>query len=148
MEASAPEQTAPESPLGEKLFEGRCKVLLWPQQNPVDALAEVRSQGLLVKPDVASSTFAAYTESAKVEAANYRVSLTTTDGTVIVLTQLGTNYDQFAQKLTESWGDAMARALLMVEPRVFYEAPCYLSSRQPPVQCRARIYETALVVLP
>jgi len=148
MEPSAPEQTAPESSLGEKLFEARCKVLFSSQQNPTDALAEVSSQGLLVKPDASGSTFAAYTETAKIEATNYRVSLTTTSGTIIVLSQLGANYDQLAQKLTESWGDAMARALLMVEPKVYYEASCYLSSQRPPVQCRARIYETALVVLP
>ena len=148
MDGSAPEQPAPESSLGEPLFEARCKVLLSPQQTPIDALAEVRSQGLLVKPDATSSTFAAYTEAAKIEAASYRVSLTTTGGTMIVLSQLGANYDLLAQKLIEGWGDALARALLMVEPKVFYEANCYLSSQQAPIQCRARIYETALVVLP
>jgi len=148
MEASAPEQPAPEASLGEKLFEARCKVLFSHQQSPLDALSEVRSQGLLVKPDAAGSTFAAYTEATRIEATNYRVSLTTSGGATIVLSQLGANYDLLAQKLIESWGDALAKALLMVEPKVFYEATCYLSSQQPPVQCRARIYETALVVLP
>lgn len=148
MEGTAPEQAAPESSFGEKLFDARCKVLISPQQTPVDALAEVWSQGLLVKPDTGSTTFAPYTESAKIAAANYRVSLTTTSGAVIALSQLGTNYDHFVQRFTESWGDSMAKALLMVEPKTYYEAPCYWSSQQTSVQCRARVYETALVLLP
>jgi len=148
MEGTAPEQAAPESSFGEKLFDARCKVLIPPQQTPVDALAEVWSQGLLIKPDTGSSTFAAYTESARITAANYQVSLTTTSGAVIALSQLGTNYDHFVQRLTESWGDSMAKTLLMVEPKMYYETPCYWSSQQTSVQCRARIYETALVILP
>ncbi|HYB07212.1 MAG TPA: hypothetical protein VEB87_03545 [Nitrososphaerales archaeon] len=148
MEGSAPEQTAPRSSFGEKLFDARCKVLFPSQQAPVGALAEVWSEGLLIMPDSDSSSFIAYTELGKFEAANYRASLTTDSGTVVVLSQLGMNYDQLVKEVTESWGDAMARALLMEEPKVFYEAPCYLSSQQQSTQCRARIYETALVVLP
>jgi hypothetical protein len=150
MEQSVPETTAPGSSFGEKVFESRCKAAFSAQATTVDTLAEVWSQGLLIKPDSSNSTFAPYTESVKVEAANYKVSLTTTSGAVITLSQFGANYDHFAQVLTEGWGDAMAKALLMVEPKISFEATCYISSQpqQTPVPCRARIYETALVLFP
>jgi hypothetical protein len=151
MGQSVPEPAGPESSFGKKVFDSRCKALFPAQPTPVDALAEVWSQGLLVKPDSGNTTFAPYTESARVEAADYRTTLTTTSGAVIMLSQLGANYDRFAQALAESWGNAMAEALLMVEPLVAYEATCYCSLQPPsqtPVPCRARIYETALVLLP
>jgi hypothetical protein len=86
---------------------------------------------------------------------NYRISLSAESGQkIIALTQLGTKFDHFSQKLTESWGDALAKALLMEESKV-YEASCFVSvsagqqvPTKTPTACRARIYETALVVLP
>ena len=143
------QQSGLPSSFGEKMFEASCKASVSAGQPQVDAVAEIWSLGLLLKPSVGSSIFAPYTEAARVEAYNYRAMLITNSGEIIALSQLGAKFDSFAQKLTEGWGNALAKALLMEEPVVVYEAPCYCSmAQQAPVQCRARIYETALVVLP
>ncbi len=151
MEQPVSRAAAPSS-FGEKLFEANCKASLLPQQSAIDSLAEVWTHGIIVKPSFGNSVFAPYIESAKIEVSNYRASLTTSSGANIMLSQFGIKYDHFAKVLIESWGDALAKALLMEEPQVVYEASCYYSmqqpSQQPPTPCRARIYETALVVLP
>ena len=141
--------SAPPSSFGEKIFEATCKASVSAGQPQVDAVAEVWSLGLLLKPNAGSSMFAPYTEAARVDTSNYRATLTTNSGEIISLSQLGAKFDAFAQRLTEGWGNALAKALLMEEPVVVYEASCYCSmAQQAPVQCRARIYETALVILP
>jgi len=143
------QQPASDSSFGEKLFDSGCKVSISAGQPQVDATAEVWSVGLLIKPSTGSSVFAPYTDAARIEASNFRATLTTSSGQTITISQLGAKFDNFAQRLTEGWGNALARALLMDEPRLVYEAPCYYSeSQETPVPCRARIYETAMVVMP
>ncbi len=144
---------APDSSFGEKLFDSNCKALVASQSGPVDAAAEIWTLGIMVKPSGGSTVFVAYTE-ARVEASNYRVSITASNGQNIALSQFGNKYDNFAKKLSESWGNALAKALLMEEANVLYEAPCFYAIQDPhapgqtPAPCRARIYETALVILP
>jgi hypothetical protein len=143
------QQSTSDSSFGEKLFDATCKASISAGQPQVDAIAEVWSLGLLVKPNAGSSVFAPYTDAARIEASNYHATLATSSGQTITISQLGAKFDNFAQKLTEGWGNALARALLMEEPKLVYEAPCYYStSQKAPVPCRARIYETAMVVLP
>ena len=140
---------ASDSSFGEKVFEASCKASVSAGQPQVDSMAEVWSQGLLIKPSVGNSVFAPYTDAVKVETSNYRATLTMSSGETIAISQLGAMFDGFAQRLTESWGNALAKALLMEEPKMVFEAPCYCStSQQGPIQCRAKIYETAMVVLP
>lgn len=137
------------SSFGEKLFESSCKVVMPLRQSPVDAVAEVWSLGLVVKPVSENTIFIAYTETPKMEASNYRATIATKAG-AIALSQFGTKYERFAQVLTESWSDALAKALLMEESNLVYEVSCLTSMRVylQPVQSRIRIYDTALVILP
>jgi len=144
---------SPDSSFGEKLFDTTCKALIPPQTVPVDAVAEIWTLGALIKLSGGNTVFVAYTEAARLEASNYRVSITASNGQNIALSQFGMKYDSFAQKLTESWGNALAKALLMEESTVVYESPCFYAIQdmrvpgQAPAACRARIYETALVIL-
>ncbi len=142
-------QQARPAPFGEKLFEASCKVIIPPEQFPVDAVAEVWTLGLLLKPSSGNTLFIAYTESPKIEATNYRATVATGVG-LITLSQFGTKYERFAQQLTDSCGEALAKALLMEDSNFVYEASCF--SSMPPhfqsVQSRIRIYDTALVILP
>ena len=115
---------APDSSFGEKLFDSNCKALVASQSGPVDAAAEIWTLGIMVKPSGGSTVFVAYTE-ARVEASNYRVSITASNGQNIALSQFGNKYDNFAKKLSEGWGNALAKALLMEEANVLYEAPCF-----------------------
>jgi hypothetical protein len=146
-------QPALDSSFGEKLFDSNCKALVPPQSGAIDAVAEVWTLGIMVKASGVNSVFVPHVE-ARVEASNYRVSITASNGLNIVLSQFGNKYDNFAKKLGESWGDALAKALLMEEANVVYEAPCFYINQDPhapgqaPSPCRARIYETVLVILP
>src|SRR2546427_12873292 len=113
------------SSFGVKLFDAQCKVLI-PPQPIVDALAEIWTLGLTLKPVHGKTVYVPYTEATKVETSNYRASVTTS-ADAVTITQLGIKYDQFAEKLVESWSDALENALLMHEPDVVYEAPATYS---------------------
>lgn len=139
------------SPFGEKQTDADCSTLI-PGQPGGEALAEIWSEGILIKPRNGTTVFLRFTEMEKAESANYGIHLVTPSG-VIFLSALGAKYAPFYQRLTDAWGDALARALLMSEGRVVYETRAtYINIRPDGSQgfgpCRARIQPTGLVILP
>lgn len=138
------------SAFGEKVFEAACRAAI-SSQAEVDATAEVWTIGLAVKPSVGNTVFLPYTDAEKLEASNFHVSVGA-QGSSISLSRFGAKYDQFVLELGKRYSDAIAKALLMDEPRVVNETQCSYSAAvggpQVTGQGRARIYETALVLLP
>jgi hypothetical protein len=139
------------SPLGEKLTDATCRASI-PGQEEGESLAEVWSEGFQAKPRDGTTVFLPYTQMAKATSVNFRIQIACPTGTIF-LTSLGAKHDAFYQRLTDSWGDALARHLLMGEDRVIYEARgACVNARGDGSQslgtCRARIQPTALVILP
>jgi hypothetical protein len=139
------------SPYGEKLADATCNALI-PGQPGGEALSEIWSEGIQIKPRTGSTVFLPFTEMERAESANFGIHLVTPVG-VIFLSALGAKYSFFYQRLTDAWGDALARALLMSEDRVIYETRAtYINVRPDGSQgfgpCRARIQPTGLVILP
>jgi hypothetical protein len=139
------------SPFGEKLSEAACIALI-PGQPGGEAISEIWSEGIQVKLRGGSATFLPFTQMQRAESANFGIHLATPTG-VIFLSALGANYNPFYQRLTDAWGDALARALLMNEDRVVYETRAtYINVRPDGSQgfgpCRVRIQPTGLVILP
>jgi len=144
------------SSFGEKVFDASCRATIAPQAALVDAVAEIWTLGIVIKPSSENSLYVAFTEASKLEASNYRVGIIASSGLAVTLSQFGAKYDHFSQKLLESYGNALAKALLMEEPTLICEAPCFFVRQEQtqttpsiaPAACRARIYETALIILP
>lgn len=139
------------SPFGEKLTDATCDALM-PGQPGGEALSEIWSEGIQVKPRNGMTVFLPYTEMARAESADHGIHLVTPTG-VIFLSALGAKYNTFYQRLTDAWGDALARALLMSEGRVIYETRATYNNVRPDGSqgsgpCRARIQPTGLVILP
>lgn len=139
------------NPLGEKLADAACKAAI-PGQPEGEALAEIWSEGLQVKPRSGSTVFLPYTEMSRADSANFGIHVIYPTG-AIFLSMLGAKYDQFYLRLTDAWGDALARAMLMSDDKVLYEARAtYINVRPDGSQsfgpCRARIQPSGLVVLP
>jgi len=135
---------------GEKALEAPCRATISPHPE-AEATAEVWTLGLAVKPNAGNTVFLPYTDAGNIDASNFRVNITTSNGSIL-LSRLGSSYDQFALELGNRHSDAIAKALLMEEPNKLYEASCSYSAvtggSTTSGQCRARIYETALVILP
>jgi hypothetical protein len=149
------------------LFDAQGVLTPDPGGTAVGAKAEIWTNGLLVKPTTgARALYLPFIELLAIRQANYKLSLQTTlPERTMTLSQLGSRFDQFALKLVDSWGDCLAKALLMHEAVTVYEARCSYSIRRgdaggaavpsqqqapsPPTgSCRARIYQTSLVILP
>jgi len=115
-------------------------------------VAEIWSEGLQLKPREGTTAFLPYVTIERAESANFGVHVVCPT-TVIFLSELGDKYDSFYQQLTDSWGDALARALLMSEDKVMCEARAtFINVRGDGSQsfgpCRARVLPTGLVILP
>ena len=139
------------SSLGDKVFESNCKALIPPQKEALDAVAEIWTKGVILKPHSGNTIYISYTDMLPINASSYHVSITTTSGLVITLSQLGTKYDYFSKKLAETWGDALAKALLMDESPMVYEARGFVTrkeSSQTFGECRLKVCENSLLVLP
>jgi len=143
-------QEEEKSPFGKKITDAPCRVVV-PPSPASEATVEIWTEGVLVKPKQGSTVFVPYTEAMGVDPSNYRIEVTTASR-VITVSALGLKYDHFSQKLTDAWGDALARALLMEEPTEIYEARATyvhtLGDRRISGTCRARICQTSLIVLP
>jgi hypothetical protein len=133
------------------MTDATCSAVI-PGQPGGEALAEIWTDGIQIKPRNGATVFLRFTEMERAESANYGIHLVTPSG-VMFLSALGAKYTSFYQRLTDAWGDALARALLMSEDRVVYEARAtYINVRPDGSQgfgpCRARIQPTGLVILP
>jgi hypothetical protein len=139
------------SPFGEKLTDAACNASI-PGQPEGEALSEIWSEGIQIKPRNGTTVFLRFTEMARAESANYGIHIVAPTE-VIFLSALGAKYNAFYQRLTDAWGDALARALLMSEDCVIYETRAtYINVRPDGSQgfgpCRARIQPAGLVILP
>jgi hypothetical protein len=138
------------SSLGEKILDAACRATI-PNQNEGQATAEIWTEGLIVKPQQGRTIYLPYTEASSISADNFRVKVITGSGP-ITLQALGAKYDALAQRLTDAWGDSLARALLMNEMIVLYETRGRYSQQTGPVQsigtCRARIQPASYLHLP
>src|ERR1700733_13704642 len=116
--------TPPQSPLGEMLFDAQGVFASDPAGTAVGATAEIWTNGLLIKPTKgARALYLPFVELLAIRQANYRLSLhTAPPERTMTLSQLGSRFDQFALKLVDSWGDCLAKALLMHEAVTVYEA--------------------------
>jgi len=143
------EQSKP-SPFGQKLMEAICRITT--SNSPtVDGPAEIWSEGMLLKPRQGMTIYIPYTETTRIEPANYRVNISKPSAD-IVLSSLGTRYDGFSQKLVDTRGDALVSALLMKEPNIICETRAFYThttgSKQFSAACRARICPTSLILIP
>jgi hypothetical protein len=139
-----------QSPLGEKLLDAACRAII-PGQNEDPSTAEVWTEGLIVKPQQGRTVYLPYTEAVSITAENFKVQISTESGPITLQT-LGAKYDAFAQRLTDAWGDSLARALLMNETTTLYETRARYTQQTGPVQsigsCRARIQPASYLHLP
>ena len=140
------------SSLGERLLDSSCRVTLGPSPEGEDGMAEVWTNGLMIKPRFGRAIYIPFVEIQKIKPANYRIAVKTSAGSDVTVSQVGPKFDALAQKLVESWGDALSRALLMHEPVTVFEARANYTLRSGDSQlsgsCRGRIYQTSLVLLP
>jgi hypothetical protein len=134
------EEKQPTSPLGEKLLDASCKVTLSPRPEAEDGEVEVWSNGLIVKPKSGRTLYIPFVEIQTIKPADYRIAVRTSAGRDVTISQAGPKFDTLAQKLVESWGDALSKALLMHEPVVVFEARADYAwksgGRQPSGSCR------------
>lgn len=138
------------SPFGERLTDAACKVTI-PPQAEAEAIAEIWTEGLLLKPRQGRTLFIPFTEISKIEPTNYRIHIMTASSE-IMLSALGIKYEPFTQRVVDAMGDALVKALLMQESLKVYEVRAVyahtLGDRQSSGMCRSRIYPTCIVVLP
>jgi hypothetical protein len=138
------------SPFGARLRDAACKATI-PPQAEMEAVAEIWTEGLLLKPKQGRTLFIPFTETSNIEPANYRVRVITSSSE-ITLSTLGIKYEPFARSMIDAFGDALEKALLLREPERIYEARANYAHIQGDGQssgmCRARIYPTAIVILP
>src|ERR1700719_2755508 len=97
-------------PLGE-LLDASCRFTILSKDD--EGVAEIWTNGLILKPKLGRTRYIPFIETAAIKAANYRIAVTTTASSVLTLSHVGIKFDPFSQKLVETWGDTLARALLM-----------------------------------
>ncbi len=115
-------------------------------------MAEIWSEGLRIRPAEGEAVFLPFTQIAKVDSADFGIHVTYASG-VVFLSSLGQGYNQFFQRLTDAWGDALAKALLMADDDAIFETRAtYINVRRDGSQsfgpCRARVTHRGLVILP
>jgi hypothetical protein len=128
--------------------------------NPTGAAAEgaakatLETETLTLNPELNEPQLYAYTDITTISDADYQIHLQLTGDQTLTLNALGYEYDNFLTRLFRLRGEQLLKLLLMdekqLQPGVNARYSLYSAQGQPMQrgECEARVYETALIVLP
>ncbi len=119
-----------------------------------DARCRLEEESLSILPDFGEALYFSIRDITSVSASDYRVRINLTSGETLVLSELGYKYEDFLRILFKIRNEMIIKDMLMQESvkKSGVEAEYTRTDESKDIresgECRARLYETALVIIP